>query len=255
VSNGINKPRVAVTTFGRTVTDDGAYQTLRASQEADWPPPGTKDLTLFLHRSFDQDIPGVTVPPPGTGETGTLEPQPADDGFFTYIDTGTVSEEFTLRDPLNEPGHGYYSLFYRSAPLARPVRLAGSAELDFWVRTQNPHQHLTPLLVDVLPNGQLRLIERGFLNLDYRGGLGEADPLAAGEWGSGTVTFLPQDFTIPARHRIGLILQSSNTVWAVPGAAGIVNIAHGPIRDVTTVGTSLTLPLVKPPRASVIFAS
>jgi hypothetical protein len=52
-----------------------------------------------------------------------------------------------------------------------------------------------------------------------------------------------------------LILQSSNTVWSVPGAAGIVNIAHGPIPDVTTVGTSLSLPLVKPPRTSGLFAS
>jgi X-Pro dipeptidyl-peptidase len=255
VRNGINKPRVTVTTFGRTVTDDGAYQTLPASQEADWPPPGTKDLTLHLHRGFDQDIPGVTVPPPGTGETGTLETQPADDGVFTYVDTGAVSEEFTLRDPLNEPGHGYYSLFYQSAALTRKLRLAGSAELDFWVRTSTEHQHITPLLVDVLPNGQLRLIERGFLNLDYRGGLEQADPMASGEWGSGTVTFLPQDFTIPAGHRIGLILQSSNTVWAVPGAAGIVNVAHGPVPGVTTVGTSLTLPLVKPPRTSGLFAS
>jgi X-Pro dipeptidyl-peptidase len=249
VRNGINRPPVAVTTFGRTVTDAGAYQTLPASQEKNWPPRGTRDLTLHLHRTFDQDIPGVTVPPPGTGETGTLELQPADDGFFTYIDDGATSEELTLNDPLNEPGHGYYSLFYRSSPLARPVRLAGAAELDFWVRTQSQHQHLTPLLVDVLPSGQLRLVERGFLNLDYRNGLGQADPLEAGEWGHGVVEFLPQDFRFPAGHRIGLILQSSNTVWAVPGAAGVVNVAHGPVGDVVPVGTSLVLPVVNPPGA------
>jgi X-Pro dipeptidyl-peptidase len=251
--NGIDRPAVTVTTFGRTVTDAGTYQTLPARQEADWPPTGTRGLTLHLHRTFDQDIPGVTVPPPGTGETGTLEPQPADDGVFTYLDTGTVSEEWTLRDPLNQDGHGYYSLFYQSEALARSVRLAGSAELDFWVRTTTPSQHITPLLVDVLPNGELRLIERGFLNLDYRNGLEEADPMASGEWGSGTVTFLPQDFTIPAGHRIGLILQSSNTVWAVPGAAGAINVAHGPVAGVTQVGTSLTLPLVRPPPLSQLF--
>jgi X-Pro dipeptidyl-peptidase len=245
--NGIDKPRVAVTTFGRTVTDAGAYQTLPAKQETNWPPPGTKDLRLFIHRVFDQDVPGATVPPPGTGETGTLELAPGDDGVFTYLDTGAASEEISLNDPANEPGHGYYSLFYRSAPLAQPLRLAGAAELDFWVRTQTPGQHLTPLLVDVLPNGQLKLVERGFLNLAYRNGLEDADPMAPGEWGSGTVQFLPQDFTFPAGHRIGLILQSSNTVWAVPGAAGTVNVAHGPVPNVTAQGTSVRLPLVKPP--------
>ena len=245
--NGINRPRVAVTTFGRTVTDAGAYQSLPASQEADWPPPGTTDLRLHLHRSFDQDVPGATLPPPGTGETGTLELQPGDDGVFTYVDTGAATEEISLNDPTNEPGHGYYSLFYRSPPLAQPLRLAGAAELDFWVRTQTPGQHLTPLLVDMLPGGQLRLVERGFLNLSFRNGLAEAQPMQSGQWGSGTAEFLPQDFTFPAGHRIGLILQSSNTVWAVPGAIGTVNVAHGPVAGVTTTGTSLRLPLVNPP--------
>jgi hypothetical protein len=57
------------------------------------------------------------------------------------------------------------------------------------------------------------------------------------------------------RHRIGLILQSSNTVWAVPGSSGVVNIAHGPIRDVTAVGTSLTLPLENAPAFSSVRLS
>jgi X-Pro dipeptidyl-peptidase len=178
--NGINSQRVAVTTFGRTVTDAGAYQSLPASQEPDWPPPGTTDFRLHLHRSFDQDIPGATLPPPGTGETGTLELQPGDDGVFTYVDSGAVTEEISLNDPTNEPGHGYYSLFHRSPPLAQPLRLAGAAELDFWVRPQTPGQHLTPLLVDMLPSGQLTLVERGFLNLSYRNGLAEAQPMQSG---------------------------------------------------------------------------
>jgi X-Pro dipeptidyl-peptidase len=243
VDNGIDDRRVSVITRGRTVDGAGAYVTLPPRTDANFPPPGTNKLALHLHRSFDQDVPGVVVPPPGTGETGTLETKKADDGFFTYVDTGASTEETSLRDPLNEPGHGYYSLFYQSGPLTRDVRLVGSAVLDAWARTQQPGQHLTPLLVDVLPNGQLRLVERGFLNLDYRDGLEKAKPLASGEWGHGKVEFLPQDFTFPAGHRIGLIVQSSNTVWAVPGAAGTVNISHARIPNTPAQGTKLVLPV------------
>jgi X-Pro dipeptidyl-peptidase len=241
--NGVDSPTTRVYTIGRTVDDAGAYQSLPQRTDADWPPPGTRNLTLHLHRKFDYDVPGLPEQPPGTGETGELRRAPANDGAWTWVDTGAATEEVSLRDPLNEPGHGYYSLFYRSRPLARETRLAGSAILDAWVRTQVAGAHLTPLLVDVLPGGQLRLVERGFLNLDYRNGLAEAEPATG--WQRGRVQFLPQDFTFPAGHRIGIIVQSSNTVWAVPGnPAGPVNIANGPVKDITAVGSRLILPLV-----------
>ncbi len=36
----------------------------------------------------------------------------------------------------------------------------------------------------------------------------------------------------------------SNTVWAVPGAAGALSYAMGPVEGVTDVGTRLVLPVV-----------
>ena len=86
-------------------------------------------------------------------------------------------------------------------------------------------------------------IARGFLNLDYRDGLEQAKP-AGTAWVHAVVDFLPQDVTVKAGHRIGLLLQSSNTVWAVPGTPGVVNIALGPVANVTEVGSRLILPVV-----------
>jgi X-Pro dipeptidyl-peptidase len=255
VNNGIDREKERVITRGRTVTDAGAYQTLDPSPETDWPPAKTRDVSLHINRVFDYDVPGMPEIPPGTGETGTLDLEPNPDPrypSFTYFDVGAMSEEISTRDPLNEPGHGYYSLAYRSAPLAKPARLVGSARLEVDVRYQNPGQHLTPLLVDVLPSGELRLVERGFLYLDYAGGLAKADP-EPGAWVDATVEFLPQDFTFPAGHRIGLILQSSNTVWAVPGAAGQINIAHGTVPDTDTRTGRLVLPMVDPGKGSQLF--
>ncbi|MGH3454954.1 MAG: CocE/NonD family hydrolase C-terminal non-catalytic domain-containing protein, partial [Nocardioidaceae bacterium] len=241
-ANGVqNGPTVL--TQGRS--SDGADAGFRA--EANYPLPTTHTSTLWLRRTFDtEEIPGVTLPPPGTGETGVLSRKPnrtTTDNVFTFVDTGTQTEEVTTRDPLNEPGHGYYSLYYKSLPLARDARLVGSAVLDGYVRAQNAGQHVTPILVDVAPDGTMQTVERGFLNLDYRAGLESARP-APGQWVRAAVEYLPQDYTFRAGHRVGLLVQGSNTVWAVPGTPGVVNIANGQVPDVTPVGTRLTLPTI-----------
>ena len=244
VANGVETGPTVITE-GRTV-GDGGYESAGFREEASWPPAGTSEKTLWLRRTFDQDVPGVTVPPPGTGESGVLAEKPnkePKDNVFTWVDTGTSTEEISTNDPLNEPGHGYYSLYFKSEPLTADTRLVGRAVLDAIVRHQQAGAHLTPLLVDVAPDGTLRIVERGFLNLDYRNGLESAEP-APGEWVNARVEFLPQDFTFQAGHRIGLIVQSSNTVWALPGAVGTANILTGPLPDVSRVGSRLRLPLV-----------
>jgi predicted acyl esterase len=185
-----------------------------------------------------------------------LKPTPQNSGGgWTHLNPGTVSEEMTLRDPTNRgttvngqpvKGHGYVSLYHESDQLTSDVRIAGRAVLDTWVNVVGPSQHLTPLLVEVLPSGDLNLVERGFLNLDYRNGLEQAQPVATG-WLHAKVTFLPQDYTFKAGNRIGLILQGSNTVWALPGNPGQISYAMGPVSGVTTTGTKLDLPLVNPP--------
>ena len=227
-----------VFTVGRTVS--GAIG--GGSTEASWPPPGTEELTLHLGRSFDpiQGVPSIG-PVGTTGETGTLELEPQDDGGgWMHVNPGTVSEEATLEDPLNEDGHGYYSLYHKSEPLAQDTRLVGSAVLDTWVNTPVPGQTLTPILVEVAPDGTLSIVERGFLNLDYAGGLGKAEPKTG--WIHARVEFLPQDYTFKAGNRIGLILQGSNTVWAVPGNPGTLSYAMGPVANVTQAGAHLIIP-------------
>ena len=146
---------------------------------------------------------------------------------------------------MQQPSGSPSWLFYRSEPLTEPLRLAGSAVLDAWVRNENAEQHLTPILVDVDPDGGVHLVERGFLNLNYRNGLSTAQP-SANEWVNAKVQLLPQDFTFPAGHSVGLIVQSSNTVWAKPGAAGQMEISHSATtsRGATAGASQLMLPVV-----------
>jgi X-Pro dipeptidyl-peptidase len=240
---GLDELETPVKSLGSTSSGPGVWQ-----DEVSWPPAGTKDVPLYLGRTFD-------MPPAAIGETGVLKPTPQNSGGgWVHANPGTVSEEATLRDPTNRGttangmpvrGHGYVSLYQESAPLAQDVRIAGRAVLDAYVNVPVPGQHLTPILVEVLSNGNLNLVERGFLNLDYRDGLDVAKPTTG--WLHGQVNFLPQDYTFKAGSRIGLILQGSNTVWALPGNPGQISYAMGPQSGVTTTGTSLRLPIVGAP--------
>jgi X-Pro dipeptidyl-peptidase len=239
VQNGVNtEPNISITR-GRATTATGAYETLAPKFETSWPPPNTRNLTLYLRR---HSVPG-SVP----NDVGELLPQSGSDGVWSYIDTATATEEDSIGDPNRGATGAKNWLYYTSPVLARDARMAGYALLDFWLQTlspaQNP-QHLTPILVDIAPNGTIQEVARGFMHLAYRNGLAMSDPMDPLEWGHGILDFLPQDHTFRKDHRIGLLVQSSNTVWAVPGSGGTVNVAHGPVTGITSFGTRLVLPIV-----------
>ena len=249
VDNGIERTPAATSLSRNAAGPVKSYST-----STSWPPAGTSPLTLHLGRSFDT-IPGVpSVGPAGTtGENGvlTVAPRRTDGSVWTFFDSGTVTEEESLRDPTHRGrdvggqqvrSHGYEWLYHESEVLKSDMRIAGSAVLNAVVNRSTPTQQLDPLLVEVLPDGSLKLVERGFLNLDYRNGLEKADTKTG--WMTAKVTFLPQDYTFTKGSRIGLILQGSNTVWAVPGSAGQTSIAMSPQPGVSKVGSSLTLPVV-----------
>jgi X-Pro dipeptidyl-peptidase len=170
-----------VLTEGRSATQ----KTTGFRTEAAWPPPSTRTATLKL--------------------TG---------GSFT--DMGTTTEEQSTRMPAAEMSW----LFRAGAPLAADTRMTGAARLRLTLSVDRDHAHLTPLLVDVGPDGTTKTVSRGFLNLQYRNGLAQADPIPPDEPIRATVTFKPQDQTFEAGHRIGVIIQGSNTVWAVPDDPG-----------------------------------
>ena len=136
-------------------------------------------------------------PPPGTTATSVDLPP----GQWT--ETGTSTEET-----------GDY--YHVTEPLASDLRIAGAPVLRAIVSVDADHGHLTPTLVDLAPDGTATPITRGFLNLRYRDGLSHEQPVPPNTPISATVTLSPQDTTVPAGHRLALILAGSNVVWAVP---------------------------------------
>ena len=231
-----------------------------------WPLEGTQTHSFFLNRTYEQDVPGVNVPGPGTGEVGELSYDnrwsgklPGGRGGFYgptsgWVDTGLATEEISRTDPWSNDGkpgagpggQGYYALAFQTPALTEAAHIAGSAVLQGrfqYLPAGGAGAALMPILVDIDQNNNYKTIQRGFLNLDYRNGLGAKAPAAAG-WINANVQFLPEDYTVPAGHRIGLLLQSSNTVWAVPGnPAGFVSVGLGSKDE---PGTMLHLPIINP---------
>ena len=182
-----------VITEGRSATQTSTgFRT-----EAAWPPPGTRATHLFLTAD------------------GALARRAAD-GSDSFKDLSTSTEEQSTRMPTAESNW----LFFQGEPLAENTRMTGAARLELSLSVDRDHAHVTPLLVDVAPDGTTKTVSRGFLNLQYRDGLAGASPLPPGDPVRATVTFKPQDQTFEAGHRVGLIVQGSNTVWAVPDDPG-----------------------------------
>jgi X-Pro dipeptidyl-peptidase len=194
IDNGVDS-EPPVLTEGRSATQTSTG----FRSEAAWPPPGTMETTLKLAG-----------------------------GSFT--DMASTTEEQSTRMPEAETNW----LFSAGRPLATDTRMTGSARLKLTLSVDRDHAHLTPLLVDVGPDGTTKTVSRGFLNLQYRNGLATAEPIPPNEPIKATVTFKPQDQIFEAGHRIGVILQGSNTVWALPDDPGATY---------TVTRSALSLPL------------
>jgi X-Pro dipeptidyl-peptidase len=151
-------------------------------------------------------------PPPGVTPTGFGLGQ----GEASFTDMATSTEERSTRMP--EAQTDWF--FFKGEPLARDRRMTGSAVLDLTLTLDRDHGHLTPILVDVAPDGTAKTVSRGFLNLLYRNGLSRSQAVPENQPVQARVTFKPQDQFFRAGHSIGVLVQASNTVWAVPDDPG-----------------------------------
>jgi X-Pro dipeptidyl-peptidase len=220
VDNGVERDPAVLTQGRAGLAPDPHFRA-----ESAWPPPGTRGVAFALGRGADGH--GVLATSAGAAQA-------------SFTDTGTTTEEGAMRDPASERSW----LYYATAPLDAPVRLAGSAVLEARVVDSADHGQLDPTLVDVAPDGSVTPIARGFANLQYRAGLARAVPVPAGAPVDVNARLAPQDQTVAAGHRIGLIVASSNTAWAIPSPPSYtVGVVHG--------GASrLVLPVVGPPDAT-----
>ena len=113
-------------------------------------------------------------------------------GYFTYMASSTVEQSTRM------PEMQASWMFFKGEPLAAATRMTGAARLELSLSVDRDHAHLTPLLVDVAPDGTTTTVSRGFLNLAYRDGLAQSKPIPPNQPIQASVTFKPQDQTFDA---------------------------------------------------------
>ena len=127
---------------------------------------------------------------------------------------------------------------FTTPPSPVDARIVGSPRLTFTGTSDAASTHLTPVLLDVAPNGTVKAIARGLLNSNQRDGLDKSKPLTAGQPWSATVELWDTDWTIAKGHRLELVLASTNATWGLSDQT----------RATTTLDlekSSMSLPLVE----------
>ena len=117
-------------------------------------------------------------------------------------------------------------------PVSRDVRISGVPKLNVKTSTQAPRAVLAGLLYDVDANGAARLITRG----------------AYAVGGEKTVGFqlFPQDWLLPAGHRLGMRIAGGDASWFTP--------PHS-MQTVSVSDARLSLPLLDNPRTETFVVS
>jgi X-Pro dipeptidyl-peptidase len=155
-------------------------------------------------------------------------------GEKTFVNTGTQTSKAFKQLPLgSDPGTAFWS----TQPFREPLRLAGGGELTVDLAVQGVRGQIAATLLDVAPDGSLRVVTLGLLDLRYA--KGEApQSLVPGKRFSARVTLRPQDAVIAKGHRLAVVLAGSEVVWGLP------DTATGQVYSVSRL--ALALPLVKP---------
>ena len=103
-----------------------------------------------------------------------------------------------------------------SAPLDRAWRLTGGGTVSADVAVQSVRGQLDATLLDVAPDGTLRVVTLGLLDLRYADSLTAPHALVPGARQRVTVTLRPQDAVIAKGHRLAIVLAGSEAVWGLP---------------------------------------
>lgn len=187
-------------------------------QSHEWPPAGTVETTFALD------------------DTGFA---PTADGSWIDADPTIVEER------LGEGDCAPICAVFRGPTFDEPVRVVGAPRLEITATTDATSTHVTPILVDVSPNGDRRIITRGLLNTRNRDGLDIGTDLVPGQPWTGTVELWDLDQVIEAGHHLELVLSSTNATFGIADHTRATTVL-----DEAT--TRLVLPLHADPEQDVV---
>ncbi|SDN39890.1 Xaa-Pro dipeptidyl-peptidase [Allokutzneria albata] len=177
--------------------------------EADWPVPGSSDVSLH--------------PQPGGAATGGLGLKPAR-GVEKLVDDASKKVEQLITLPNSDT-----RLAYATPAAKRALRVSGAIKAELELSFDRPAANVTAVLVDRAPDGTAKVITRGWADPQNRGRLDRTEPVKPGEQYSLTVELQPMDHVLPAGNKLELVVLSSDRDYTLrprPGAGIAVALDH-----------------------------
>jgi uncharacterized protein len=101
-------------------------------------------------------------------------------------------------------------LLYTSAPLTRPLELAGPVTVVLYVATDAPDTDFVARLVEVRPDGRAIALSDGVVRLRYRSGLGTQANVVAGEVYRVEIDLWATSAVLAPAHRLRVHVTSSS---------------------------------------------
>jgi X-Pro dipeptidyl-peptidase len=162
-------------------------------EESEWPAQQARERTFRLTG--------------GGAATGglTMTPQTGDATQEELSDDAGIRAEDLAAAPSSP-----HRLAYFTTPANGPERISGAAAARLAVDFDRPAANVTALLTDRGPDGSTRLITRGWADPQHRLSLRSTSPLRPGTRYTIDIGMQPADYVLPAGHRWGLVVLSSD---------------------------------------------
>lgn len=177
-------------------------------ESPEWPPAGASQATYYLTQEggLTTEVPG----PPDAHREYVSDPADPVPTLFGAVLLGSpaVQGPGDLTPLLGRDD----VLVFSTEPLAEPLALAGEVRARLHVSCTAVDTDMCVRLVDVFPEGDGRsmLLVDGALRASLRNGFAARELLSSGEVYTLEVTLNPVAATIPAGHRLRVIVASSN---------------------------------------------
>ncbi|MEV3979000.1 Xaa-Pro dipeptidyl-peptidase [Nonomuraea sp. NPDC049758] len=224
--------------------------------------------------------------PAADGSLGLLKAR--GDSTATFTDLALSETEMVADVGTAKPGRAAFT----TGALPLDLRLSGAPTADLRVKLDKPTANLTALLVDFgedtrvdwrrgqgvttlteedchgestaaddacykkvttnVATRPLEIVARGWIDVQNRDSLSQAQPLPVGTYGTVRWQTLPQDYTFRKGHRIGLVLAGTDTTYTSEegtGATVTVDLTRSSVAVPLVLGT----PLADVPKDSATF--
>ncbi|MEU8318112.1 Xaa-Pro dipeptidyl-peptidase [Nonomuraea sp. NPDC048881] len=224
--------------------------------------------------------------PAADGSLGLLKAR--GDSTATFTDLALSETEMVADVGTAKPGRAAFT----TGALSLDLRLSGTPTADLRVKLDKPTANLTALLVDFgedtrvdwrrgqgvttlteedchgestaaddacykkvttnVATRPLEIVARGWIDVQNRDSLSQAQPLPVGTYGTVRWQTLPQDYTFRKGHRIGLVLAGTDTTYTSEEGTG-ATVTVDLTRSSVTVPLVLGTPLADVPKDSATF--